>query len=90
VVKEMIDNQIALSLVDKMAAMSAASAEDVTKVKEALPGMIDTVAAGGEQQHLHTGLMNVTVRQSADCLCVRINVTTPGGRSKMDTAHLYQ
>lgn len=85
----MIDKQIALNLVDKMAAMSAASAEDVTKVKEALPAMIDVVAAGGEQQHLHTGLMNVTVRQSDDCLCVRVNVTTRGGRSKMETAHLF-
>jgi hypothetical protein len=80
--------QQALDLVDKMAAMSAASAEDVAKIKEALPAMIEGVAADGVQQHIHTGLMNATVRQSPTCMCVRVNVTTPAGRAKMDTAHL--
>jgi hypothetical protein len=80
--------QQANDLVDKMAAMSAASAEDIAKIKEALPSMINGVAADGVQQHVHTGLINATVRQSPDCLCVRVNVTTPAGRAKMDTAHL--
>lgn len=85
---EMIDSQPAFALVDKMAAISAASDEDVAKIKAALQGLIDTVVAGSEQEHLHTGNMNVTVRRSPDCYCVRINVTTPRGRSKMETVHI--
>lgn len=84
----MIDSQKGLDLVDEMAALSAADAEAVARVKAAIPGFVDTVAAGGEQQHIHTGLMNATVRSVDGVVLVRVNITTPAGRSKMQEVHL--
>jgi hypothetical protein len=84
----MSDSQKGLDLVDEMAAISAADAEAVTRVKDALPGMIATVEAGGEQQHIHTGLLNATVRKIDGKVLVRVNISTPAGRPRMKEVHL--
>lgn len=84
----MSDSQKALDLIDEMATLSAADAEAVAKVKAAVPGMVDRVDAGGEQEHIHTGLMNATVRKVDGVTLVRVNISTPGGRSKMKEVHL--
>lgn len=84
----MIDSQKGLDLVDEMAALSCADAEAVARVKAALPGFVDTVAAGGEQEHIHTGMLNATVRSVEGVILVRVNIMTPGGRPKMKEVHL--
>lgn len=84
----MSDSQKALDLIDEMAAISAADAAAVAKVKEAVPAMVVRVDAGGEQEHIHTGLMNATVRMVDGVTLVRVNISTPAGRPKMKEVHL--
>lgn len=80
--------QAAKDLVASCAALTDATAEQVTAVTDAVDAMVAAVASGKPQEHIHTGLLNATVREVSGKILVRVNSTTKGGKPKMAEVHV--